>query len=438
MTHATLATMAKLMAPAPVRAIGWFSLTAIAVNGMVGAGILILPANVALLLGGNSPLAYLLAGGAVILVALCFAEAGSLFEGSGGPYLYAREAFGRFAGFQIGVLLTLSRVAGAAALSNAFSAYAGYLWPALGVGWGRGFAITLVFVVLTLVNYLGIRPGVWSINLLTVGKLLPLLVFCAVGLFHLGARPPAAPLAAVSLQQAALLLIYAFGGFEFASIPSEEVIEPRRTLPVVILASVGSVVVLYLVIQFVAMRTLPGLAASPAPLAQAARSFLGPAGGVLLAVGAVLSTTGTNSASILIGSRMLYALGRSGDLPAALARLHPLYRTPAVSTLLFAAVAWMAALLGNFGELAALGALSRVLYYTATCAAVPVLRRKKVGAMRSFTLPGGWIVPALALGVCGWLLAGSTLRQALITGAAMLAGTVLYGVSAVTRKSRAV
>jgi amino acid transporter len=430
--------MAKLMAPAPVRAIGWFSLTAIAVNGMVGAGILILPANVAQLLGGNSPLAYLLAGGAVILVALCFAEAGSLFEGSGGPYLYAREAFGRFAGFQIGVLLTLSRVAGAAALSNAFSAYAGYLWPALGVGWGRGFAITLVFVTLTLVNYLGIRPGVWSINLLTVGKLLPLLLFCAVGLFHLGARPPAAPLAAVSLQQAALLLIYAFGGFEFASIPSEEVIEPRQTLPVVILASVGSVVVLYLVIQFVAMRTLPGLAASPAPLAQAARSFLGPAGGVLMAIGAVLSTTGTNSASILIGSRMLYALGRSGDLPAAFARLHPLYRTPAVSTLLFAAVAWMAALMGNFGELAALGALSRVLYYTATCAAVPVLRRKKVGAMRSFTLPGGWTVPALALGVCMWLLAGSTLRQALITGAAMLAGTVLYGVSAVTRKSRAV
>jgi basic amino acid/polyamine antiporter, APA family len=437
MTHATLATMAKLIAPAPVRAIGWFSLTAIAVNGMVGAGILILPANVTKLLGGNSLLAYVLAGGAVILVALCFAEAGSRFEGSGGPYLYAREAFGRFAGFQIGVLLTLSRVVGAAALGNAFSAYAGYLWPALGQGWGRGIAITIVFVVLTLVNYLGIRPGVWSINLLTVGKLLPLLVFCAVGLFHLGARPPAAPLAAASLQQAALLLIYAFGGFEFASIPSEEVIEPRRTLPVVILASVASVVAFYLVIQWVAMRTLPGLATSPAPLAQAAQAFLGPAGGVLLAIGAVLSTTGTNSASILVGSRMLYALGLSGDLPSAFGRLHPRYRTPAVSTLLFAVVAWMAALIGNFGELAALGALSRVLYYTATCAAVPVLRAKKAVAGPAFTLPGGWTVPALALGVCLWLLAGSTPRQALITGAAMLAGTILYGISAVTRRSRA-
>ncbi len=112
--------------PAPVRAIGWLSLTAIAVNGMVGAGILILPANVAQLLGGNSLLAYLLAGAAVILVALCFAEAGSMFERSGGPYLYTREAFGPFAGFQAAIMLTLSRVAGAAAISNAFSAYAGF------------------------------------------------------------------------------------------------------------------------------------------------------------------------------------------------------------------------------------------------------------------------------------------------------------------------
>src|SRR5665213_4593831 len=249
MTHATLATMAN---PAPVRAIGWLSLTAIAVNGMVGAGILILPANVAQLLGGNSLLAYLLAGGAVILVALCFAEAGSMFERSGGPYLYTREAFGPFAGFQAAIMLTLSRVAGAAAISNAFSAYAGFLWPARAKGPGRAAAITLVFVVLTLVNYLGIRPGVWTINLLTAGKLFPLLAFCAIGLFHLGAHPATPELTATSLQQAALLLIYAFGGFEFASIPSEEVINPRRTLPAVIVSSVASVVVLYLLIQWVA------------------------------------------------------------------------------------------------------------------------------------------------------------------------------------------
>lgn len=438
MTHATLATMANVSAPAPVRAIGWRSLTAICINGMIGAGILILPANIAQLLGGKSLYGYMLAGAAVILVALCFAEASSLFESSGGPYLYAREAFGRFVGFQAGILLTLSRVAGAAAISNAFSAYMGYLWPVLGHGVGRVAAITFVFGVLTFVNYLGIRPGVWTINLLTAGKLIPLVAFCLIGLFFSNAPlPQPSPISYASWQQAALLLIYAFGGFEFASIPSEEVIEPRRTLPAVIVFSVCAVVVLYITIHWVAMRTLPGLATSHAPLADAAQMFLGPAGGILLSVGAILSTTGTTSASILIGSRMLYALGRSGDLPAVFARLDPRYRTPVVSTLLFAAVAYGAAVVGSFRQLAELGALTRVLYYTSTCAAIPVLRRKKSGEGRGFTLPGGWTIPALGLSVCLWLLSGSSRQQALITAAAMLGGTVLYGISALMRKSRA-
>ena len=437
MTHATLATMANIGAPAPVRAIGWRSLTAICINGMIGAGILILPANIAQLLGDKSIYGYMLAGAAVILVALCFAEASSLFESSGGPYLYAREAFGRFVGFQAGILLTLSRVAGAAAISNAFSAYMGYLWPVLGHGVGRIAAITFVFGVLTFVNYLGIKPGVWAINLLTAGKLIPLVTFCVVGLFFANApMPQPAPISYASWQQAALLLIYAFGGFEFASIPSEEVIQPRRTLPAVIVSSVCLVVVLYITIHWVAMRTLPGLASSHAPLAEAAQMFWGPAGGVLLSIGAVLSTTGTTSASILIGSRMLYALGRSGDLPAVFARLDPRYRTPVVSTLLFGAIAYGAAVMGSFRQLAELGALTRVLYYTSTCAAIPVLRYKKSGEGRGFTLPGGWTIPALGLCVCLWLLSGSSSQQALITGAAMLAGTVLYAVSALTRKSR--
>ncbi len=430
--------MANTGAPAPVRAIGWRSLTAICINGMIGAGILILPANIAQLLGGKSLFGYLISGSAVIVVALCFAEASSLFERSGGPYLYAREAFGRFVGFQAGILLTLSRVAGAAAISNAFSAYMGYLWPALGHGWGRAAAITFVFGVLTLVNYLGIRPGVWTINLLTAGKLIPLIAFCLVGLFYSNApSPQPLTITYASWQQAALLLIYAFGGFEFASIPTEEVIEPRRTLPAVIVASVCAVVVLYVTIHWVAMRTLPGLATSQAPLADAAKMFMGPAGGVLLSVGAILSTTGTTSASILIGSRMLYALGCSGDLPAVFAQLDPRFRTPVVSTLLFAAVAFGAALMGSFQQLAELGALTRVLYYTSTCAAVPVLRRKKIAAGRGFTLPGGWLIPALGLCVCLWLLTGSSRQQVLITAVAMLVGTLLYGISALTRKSRA-
>ncbi len=425
--------MASPLTPAPLRAIGRIGLTAIAINGMVGAGIFGLPANVAQLLGPSSLLAYLLAGGAVLLVALCFAEAGSQFDSSGGPYLYAREAFGPFAGFQAGMLLTLSRVAGAAAITNAFSSYLGFLWPAVADGPGRALSITVVLAALTWINCLGIQPGVRTINLLTFGKLIPLLMFCGVGFFY--ADPQAVsfalPTAPGSLKQATLLLIYAFGGFEFAAIPSEETIDPKRALPVVLTASVAFVVLLYLSIQFVAMGTLPGLASSATPLASSAQMFLGPAGGLLLVVGALFSTTGTNSAAILIGSRMLYALSRGGLLPPVMGRLHERYRTPVVSTLLFATVAWAAAIAGSFAQMAALGALSRVLYYTTTCLAVPFLRRKLPSEQRRFELPGGWAIPALALCVCVWLLSGSTLEQALIAGGTLLAGAVLYKLFAI-------
>src|SRR5258705_12126991 len=132
----------------------------------------------------------------------------------------------------------------------------GYLWPALGHGWGRVAAITFVFGVLTLVNYLGIKPGVWAINLLTAGKLIPLVTFCVVGLFFANApMPQPAPISYASWQQAALLLIYAFGGFEFASIPSEEVIQPRRTLPAVALLSVCLEVGLATTTHFGRLRT---------------------------------------------------------------------------------------------------------------------------------------------------------------------------------------
>ena len=106
-----------------VRTVGRFSLTAITVNGVVGAGIFVMPATVAGLLGPASPIAYVLAGVAAILIALSFAEAGSYYDRAGGPYLYAREAFGDFVGFEVGWMFLLARLAGAAAIINAFAAY---------------------------------------------------------------------------------------------------------------------------------------------------------------------------------------------------------------------------------------------------------------------------------------------------------------------------
>ncbi len=415
----------------PLRAIGALSLTAIAMNGMIGAGIFALPSTVAQLIGAASPLAYIVAGGATLLIALCFAEAGSLFEASGGPYLYVGTAFGSFAGFETGWMFVFTRVTAVAAISNTFAAYLGYFLPVTAHGAGRMLTVTALLGALAAINCLGIKQGVWAINILTAGKLVPLLIFCFAGLFFLNARSFSFTMlpAPKSLQQACLLLFFALGGFEVATVPSEEVIRPRRTVPLALVCGVTSVVLLYLLIQVVAMGTLPNLAASSTPLAAAAARFLGPVGAVLLTVGAMLSTTGTDSSSILAASRMLYALGRGGQLPPQLGRLHPVYRTPVSGILWFSGIAWALAISGTFVQLAAVSALGRLLFYAATCLAVPVLRRKLPGSSGRFKLPGGGVIPLVAAALCIWLMIGSSLTQFLMLAAAILAGALLYAIS---------
>jgi basic amino acid/polyamine antiporter, APA family len=264
-------------------------------------------------------------------------------------------------------------------------------------------------------------------NFLTAGKLIPLLIFCGAGFLLLDLRPilqmPAPRIA--PLQQASLLLIFALGGFESATIPSEEVIDPRRALPKALLSSISLVVVLYLAIQAVGMVALPSLASSSTPLASAAEAFLGRAGGLLLLAGAVCSTAGTNHVNTLASPRVMYAMARDGFLPARFATLHPAYRTPVWAILTFAGIGWVLALSSVFGPLAAIAVLTRLLIYTSTCLAVPVLRRR-MRAPSEFVLPGGVTIPMLALAVCAWLLGGTTARQLAIVGAALAIGAMVY------------
>jgi amino acid transporter len=423
--------MSESSPPKLVRAVGLFSLTALALNGIIGSGIFLLPATVANLLGPASPVAYLISAVAVVLIVLCFAEVGSMFERAGGPYVYARAAFGSFLGFEVGWMFLWARLTAAAAISNALTAYLGYFWPALAVGGGRVATITITILVLAWVNLVGVRYGAWVVNLLTVGKLIPLLLLAGAGLHYVDvSRFASLTLPAIgTLKQASLVLIFAFGGFEFASVPSEEVINPRRNLPIALVTAISLVTVIYILIHMVALGTLPGLATAGAPLASAGQVVFGPAGAVMVTIGAVLSTTGTNSATLLVGPRMLYALARGGHLPGALARVHARYRTPYLSVILFAFFAWAVALYSNFAQLAAVSAIARLLYYITTCLAVPVLRRKMPHTPRRFVVPGGIIIPGLAVAMSAWLLTGSSRTQAIVGGGALLLGAVVYFLS---------
>ena len=414
--------------PQFLRAVGLLGLIAIALNGVIGSGIFLLPATVASLLGAASPVAYLVAAFLIALIVLCFAEAGSMYERTGGPHLYAREAFGSFVGLEVGWMFLLSRLAAASAIANAFTLYLGYFWPPMAIGLGRAIALTVLIWGLGMLNLVGVRYGSWAVNLLTVFKLVPLLLFVCVGLFFVdNSRYQILAIPDLtSLRQASLALIFAFGGFENASVPTEEVKNPTRNLPIALIASIVLTTLLYIAIQIVALGTLPGLATDATPLASSARVFLGSAGAALLTLAAVLSTTGSNSALALVGPRILYSLAEGGQLPRALARVHPIYRTPHVAVLVFTFVAWAIALYGNFAQLVMVSAIARLLFSATTCLAVPVLRRKTPNAAGTFRIPGGVIIPALAAVISIWLLTGINRAQAIAGVVAFLIGALVY------------
>jgi basic amino acid/polyamine antiporter, APA family len=414
--------------PRLLRVVGLAGLTAIALNGVVGSGIFVLPARVYALAGAASPAAYVLAALLIALVVACFAEAGSRSEETGGPYLYARAAFGELAGFLIGWMFMITRLTGGAAIANAFVAYLGEIDPALATGPGRFAAITIAIAALAAINIYGVRRASSTVNFLTVAKLVPLVIFVAVGLFFVDAtRVTLFALPDVgSLRQAALLLVFAYGGFENANVPTEEALNPRRHLPVALLTTIGAVAVLYVLVQVVAQGTLPELATSATPLASAARNTMGAAGGWMLTVAALLSTLGSISALVLVGPRILFAFARHGQLPAALAVIHPRYRSPHWAVLVFAGLTWAVALIGGFAELAAVAAVSRLVFSASTCLAVPVLRWRQRDVPPSFRLPGGPVIPLLAVGLSLWLLSGLTRAQAAAGGAGLAAGLVVY------------
>ena len=414
-----------------VRAVGLGSLTAVVVNGTIGAGIFVLPAAVARLVGPAGPYAYLLAGFAVFLVVLCFAEAAGRFDRSGGPFLYAGAAFGDLTGFLAGWMFLLSRVAGVAAVSNGFAAYAGFFWPAAASGAPRFWTLTALFALLTVVSLIGIRQGVWVMNLLTAAKLLPLAAFVALGFSTIDSRLFAGPagLGGADLRGAALMLLFAFSGFEYATVPGDELINPRRNLPIALISGISIVSVCYLMVHIVAQGNAPNLGADDTPVATAAKAFLGPAGAALITLGALLSMAGNCSSSLLAASRMLYALAKDGPLPDVIARVHARFRTPWVAVSVFSLLSWAMAVSGTFAYLAVMASIGRLFFFSVTCAAVLVLRRKAPDPGQHFTVPGGPLIPLAAIALCIWLLTGVPSSQVKAGLAALVTGALLYAAS---------
>ncbi|HTQ81167.1 MAG TPA: APC family permease [Thermoanaerobaculia bacterium] len=408
------------------RAVSRWQIVGLALNDVVGSGVYLLPAAAAAFLGFASLWAVVAAGAAVLLLVLCFAEAGGYFDGPGSAYLYARTAFGEFIGFEVGWMTWLARVSSVASLSAGFAQALTYLWPATGSGIGRALAILFSIGSLTLINVIGVRSGARAAVVLAICKILPLLVFVGVGIWVARAAVAlSTPPGSGRLGEAALLLLYAYAGFENTAAPAGEYKNPRRDVPFALLAQIAIVTLLYTAVQWVALGTLPSLAQSQTPLADAGRLFLGRWGGWLLTVGGAISILGTNSNTVLTGPRYLFALAEDGFGPRALAYVHPRFRTPAVAILVQSTIALLLALSGSFARLAALSVIARLASYLGTAAAIPFLRRK-LGNRQTLRLPGGPLIPLAACLVCITFVLSATVTDLVAGGLALLAGLPVY------------
>src|SRR5438552_3645634 len=234
------APSASLSRPTLRRALGRWDLTAIGVNQVIGGAIFLMPAQVAAQIGGWSPIAFVLMGLASMSVALCFAEVGSRFEGTGGPYLYTRAAFGRFVAFEIGWMQWFTRASSQANIMAGMAVALGYYWPAMTGGWPRAALLVGITSALAWVNVRGIRESAWLVNALTIGKLLPLALFISVGLFFIepARLTTLPPITMNQASTAALLLIFVFGGFDVVGTPAGEAIDPRRHVPFALVTTI--------------------------------------------------------------------------------------------------------------------------------------------------------------------------------------------------------
>jgi amino acid transporter len=317
----------------------------------------------------------------------------------------------------------------------------GFYWPVLTAGSPRAILITTIIAVLAAINIRGIRQSSFVLNALTVGKIVPLVVFVAAGIFFVDwarLRPSVTPSLA-ELSASGLLLIFAFGGYEIVPVPGGEARNPRRDVPFALIMTIIIVTAVMTLAQIVAVGTLPGLAASKTPLADAAVLFLGGAGAAMITLAAVFSTSGNNMGGALSGSRNLFALAEQGDLPAFFGRVHPAFRTPVNAILVTAGVALALALSGTFQTMATVSAISRLLVYVATCASVLRLRNSRFEGVVNpavFVVPFGPIVPVAAIGIAMTILAGATSTQLHNGAAALVAGAILYALAVLLQQNR--
>ena len=424
-----------------IRGIGFAGLIILVLNSVIGAGIFALPAAISARAGVLSPWLFLVVGLLIITVVLTFAELASYFKDSGGPVLFTTTAFGPLVGFSTGWLLFISRMTAFAANSTVMAVYLGAVWPWFADGIGRTTLIVSVCSALTLANYLGVKDGVRTMAVFTFLKLAPILLLIILGLQYVGADTlfPAEMPTIDDLGGTTLLLIYAFVGFESATIISGEAKNPKKMMPKALVTTVIATGLLYFLIVLVYISVLPGAGESGATLIDVGRELMGPAGVVLITFAAFFSIGGNLASAMLTVPRLTFALAEERLLPRWFGHIHEKYATPSNSILFLGGLGMVFALSGSFLWLAAASSLTRLMLYVLCIGALPIIRRKATEEERheSYRLRGGYTIPIIGLMVSVWIGLQSEMRSWVVTGSLLGIGLLFYALAAGRRQRSA-
>jgi amino acid transporter len=397
-------------------------------NTIVGAGIFVLPATVAGLVGAGAAFAYVFCAVAILFVMLAYASAGSRVTEAGGSIAYIHAAFGPLAGFLGGVMVWLSDTLAAGGVAAAFAAAVAVYVPAVADTIGRTVLLAVVLGGLAAINVRGAAKGATFVQVVTIFKLAPLVIFVVLGLALRGHDIPAPTIpGADALGRAAVFLMFAFSGAETSMALSGEVIDAHKTIPRALLLSLGVVTLLYGSVHAVAAAVL-GVAlpaSTAAPLAEAAGLLGGTPLRTLLLAGTAISMLGYLSAIALATPRSVYRIGKAGVLPRALGNVHPEFRTPHVAIIAQMTVIFAIATTGTFTVLVPLATVAVLVLYLTVCLAAWRLARLDVRAEgEPFRVPSAVFV--VGVGLCVWLLWNTTLREQLLEVAVLAAAAVLF------------
>lgn len=403
-------------------------------NSIIGAGIFQLPAAVYAEAGFWSPWLFLIVGVLIITVVLTFAELASYFKDSGGPVLYTSTAFGPLIGFSTGWLMFISRMTAFAANTTVMAIYLGDVVPWFADGMGRTILIIIVCGSLTYTNFIGVKAGVRTMAVITFFKLTPLALMILLGLQYVSGStliPSAAPVFD-DIGGTTLLMIYAFVGFEGATIISGETKNPTTTLPRALVNTTLMIAVIYFLIVLTYISVVPEATDGSATLVDVGERLMGPAGFVLLTLGAFFSIGGNLSSIMLAVPRLPFAMAEERLLPRWFGHVHEKYATPSNSILVLGGLGLVFALSGSFTWLAAASSLTRLISYVLCISALPIIRKKASPKEleNAYRLKGGYTIPLLALLICLWIGAQATARSWIVTGGLLVVGLILYALAA--------